>query len=304
MTTEDRHYTPLLERHGLRQGSRPREAWRSVPEEAGHFLREWCDEVLTANFDSLYRTEWEYDSLVLELEGFALAQSLDIELPLGCTINFYEDIAIGASPEPIEIILKTARDDHDVLLDIADYLLVSGLASTDAVASLRHLLAVSYSAWRVKDDASGLALRVSPEEEEAYRDAISPGDETSGYLAAAWDAAWRREQPSAKEAYDGAVNAIEAVLAPIVIPNESKPTLGKIIGELKARHNQGKWDTRFRGTETVQALKGLLYELWQTNGRHAGMPANTLEQAQDAVTIAVAVVALTRRGFLKRVDDS
>ena len=301
MTTEDRHYTPLLERHGLRQGSRPREAWRSVPEEAGHFLREWCDEVLTANFDSLYRTEWEYDSLVLELEGFALAQSLDIELPLGCTINFYEDIAIGASPEPIEIILKTARDDHDVLLDIADYLLVSGLASTDAVASLRHLLAVSYSAWRVKDDASGLALRVSPEEEEAYRDAISPGDETSGYLAAAWDAAWRRNDPNIDEAYRNSVKAIESALKPIVSPDNGVATLGTIAGDINAKPE--KWNTRFRGAETVQALRDLLYELWKTDSRHAGMPPNTLEQAQDAVTIAVAVVALTRRGFLKRVDD-
>ncbi len=172
------------------------------------------------------------------------------------------------------------------------------------MSELESILFEGRSALAVGEPPDHLIERLPRELVEEFEGAIAKDDEISGYLRKAWSAAWRRDNPSAKEAYDAAVKALEAILAPIVIPNESKPTLGKIIGELGAKHNNGKWTTRFRQDETVQTLKALLDELWKSDSRHAGMPPNSLEQAQDAVTIAVAVVALVRRGFLTRVDDS
>ena len=303
MTTGDRLHTPLLERHGLRQQDRPKEAWTNVPDAVSHFLRDWCYEVLTARFDLLYETRHEDDALILKSGGFALAQSLSIELPSSCAIEYDEWMAAVASdPDPLDIILGTADNDNDQLLNVADYLIASGLASTDAVTSLRRLLTGSYSAWQVNHDDSALVLRVLPELRESFRQAISLEDSSAAYLAIAWDAALRRNEPSAVEAYDAAVKAIESILIPIVIPKDPTPTLGKVLRALKARPK--KWNTRFQGEDTVKALTALLDELWTANSRHAGMPSNDLEQAQDAVTIAVAVVALVRRGFLTRVDDS
>ena len=71
------------------------------------------------------------------------------------------------------------------------------------------------------------------------------------------------------------------------------------------RDKPEKWDTRFRGAPTVVALAAMLDEVWQTQVRHhkSEYLANTLEEAQDAVTIAVAVISLCRREFLQRVDD-
>ena len=173
-----------------------------------------------------------------------------------------------------------------------------------AVEELESILFQGRSTLAVGDPPNHLTERLPVELVKEFEGAISKDDATSAYLREAWNAAWRHGYPSSKEAYDAAVKALEAALAPIVIPNESQRTLGKIIGTLRAGDNRGNWDTRFRGTETVQALTMMLDELWQTDSRHAGMPSNSLEQAQDAVTIAVAVVALVRRGFLTRVDDS
>ena len=300
MTTEDRRYTLLLQRHGIRE--RVPALWKSVPSLEGDLLEEWCRQSLRANFNSLYDTYIYHDTYIIREAGVALARNLGVDLPYNCGISYGEDYEI-LTPRPVHIIIETAEGDRDQLLNILDYMLAARLVSESEIEDLRAHLRDGHSAWQVKDDVSGLTLRVPPEEEEAYQDAIGPGDQASEYLINAWDAARRHNQPSAKEAYGDAVNAIEAVLAPIVIPDDPLPSLGKIIPAL--RDKPEKWDTRFRGTETVEALEGLLEELWRTNGsRHAGMPANTLEQAQDAVTIAVAVVALTRRGFLKRVDDS
>lgn len=245
-------------------------------------------------------------------------------LPLG--------VPTPRSPSDLE---ASTRQEPDLLLDMADWLLREGHQAEErekeidsprkriqqrganrtarrtlpsgfsrAVSELESILFEGRSALAVGEPPDHLIERLPRELVEEFEGAIAKDDEISGYLRKAWSAAWRRDNPSAKEAYDAAVKALEAILAPIVIPNESKPTLGKIIGELGAKHNNGKWTTRFRQDETVQTLKALLDELWKSDSRHAGMPPNSLEQAQDAVTIAVAVVALVRRGFLTRVDDS
>ena len=303
MTTEDRRYTPLLQRHGLRE-THVRELW-TIPQGLEYIaLSRWCRKVIGKNLGLLYDWDPDREAGSIQTPGIAIARALNIEMPTwwGLDVDRYGNV--HALNSPTDRIMSIADEDNGQVLDIIDYLLSANLADASHIDELRDHLRDGSSGWQVSHDSSGLVLRVSDEEEESYQHATSVKDSASQYLTSAWDAAWRRNQPSAKEAYGDAVNAIEAVLAPIVIPNESKPTLGKVIGELKAKHNQGTWDTRFRDVETVQALKGLLDELWQTNGRHAGMPPNTLEQAQDAVTIAVAVVALTRRGFLERVDDS
>ena len=205
---------------------------------------------------------------------------------------------------PTERILSTTEEDKDRVLDIIDYLLSSDFTAASRIDELHAHLRDGGSAWRVNQDNSGLTFRLSAEEEQSYRQATSREDSASQHITDASNAAWRYRDPNAKVAYSEAVNALEAILVPIVIPNESKPTLGKVIGELGAKHNKGRWGTRFRREQTVDVLNELLREIWETQYRHTGMPPNSLEQAQDAVTISVAVVALVRRGFLTRLDNS
>ena len=309
MATEEPLYRPLLERSGMR-AAQPREPWLHVPELIAGRLYDWCYTVLRLNFPSLYREDQLIEQLIIQDGGVALAQSLSIDLPAQCWVDYdATDSLTGqypvreAKPNPLDLIMATTAGDNDMLLNIADYLLASDLATADDAARLRAFLLDSRSAWRVDDDAQALALRVPPEEEESYQQAVAAGDAAAQYLSDSWDAVWKRAEPSAQEAYLNAVSAIESILAPHVTPDDPRPSLGKMRAAL--RDKPEKWDTRFGGEKTVEVLASLLDELLAAQVRHGGPQhlANTLEEARDSVTIAVAVVALVRRGFLQRVGE-
>ena len=208
-------------------------------------------------------------------------------------------LALG--PRPMDRLAALVNDKPDMILNITHWLVTEAELPWQPLRELDQILSDGGSAWTADLGTRTLRRRMTRVEEESFRAAVAPADEAAEHLKEAWDAAWRRTDPSAVEAYSAAVKGIEDILTPIVIPKNSEPTLGKIISALKDKPE--KWHTRLRGAETVAALIGMLDEIWKTDSRHAGMPPNSLEQAQDAVTIAVAVVALVRRGFLTRVDD-
>lgn len=192
------------------------------------------------------------------------------------------------------------------LLDMIDWLLQFAnwqYVKYHKLRPLKQLLDEGGTAWQVAPDGKSLIERTLDAEHAAVEIAAQGDDQIAADINAAWNAAWRREEPSAVEAYAAAVKAIEGVLAPIVTPDDPIPSLGKMISAL--RDKPEKWDTRFRGVETVEALAAMLDEMWRSQHRHgggAGAP-NTLDEARDAVSIAVAVVGLCRRGFLERLDE-
>ncbi len=201
---------------------------------------------------------------------------------------------------------KLANRKPNVLLNVADWLLLTSESYSYAPLRIEHLeqmLDEGGSAWRVAPDGKSLIERTLDAEHAAVELAAQGDDQVAADIHTAWSAAWRREEPSAVEAYAAAVKAVEGVLAPIVAPDDPKPSLGKMIPALRGKPE--KWDTRFRGVETVEALADMLDEVWRSQHRHGGgaeLP-NTLDEARDAVSIAVAVVGLCRRGFLERLDE-
>ncbi len=202
--------------------------------------------------------------------------------------------------------LATAIESRpDTLLDIIDWLLRSGTLDDEADATaqqLEQMLLDGGSAWAVAPDLNGLVQRVSAAETADVHMAMSSDDQAAAHIAAAWNAAWRRE-PSPSDAYSAAVKALESVLAPIVTPNDPRPTLGKMIAAM--RDKPEKWATRFRGVETVGALTEIVDEVWRAQYRHGGGQGdpNTLDEARDAVSLAVTLTAMCRRGFLRSLAD-
>ena len=196
--------------------------------------------------------------------------------------------------------------DPSLLLDMVDGLLQLGEFNgrdDPEIVWLEQMLDAGGSAWRVAPDGKSLIQRTLDAEHAAVKLAAQGDDQIAADIHTAWSAAWRREEPSAVEAYAAAVKAVEGVLAPIVTPDDPKPSLGKMIPALRGKPE--KWDTRFRSVETVEALADMLDEVWRSQHRHGGgaeLP-NTLDEARDAVSIAVAVVGLCRRGFLERLDE-
>ena len=241
------------------------------------------------------------------------------------------EVPTPRSPEDLEAL---ARQEPDLLLEMADWLLNDEYSDeqmhmqietvreqmqkyvepvhmqaavspffANAAEDLENILFHGKSAYTVGNPPNHLTKRVPRELVDEFKRTTSTDDAVSAHLRDAWIAAWRLNDPNVVEAYDQAVKALEGVLQPVVSPANRRSTLGTIIRDLRAKPD--KWDTRFRGIETVEALTAMLDELWKTQVRHHKVEylENTLEEAQDAVTIAVAVVSLCRRGFLERLND-
>lgn len=280
MSSEQRPYTPLRARHGMDSRDYATRT-REVESHLRQPLWDWCAQHLFGTY---------YQTVSPGLVSVALRMD-----------------------ECSQSAFANATDkDPNLLLDMVDCLLRFGgfedhdeddIYDEDDIVSLEQMLNAGGSAWRVAPDRKSLIERTLEVESAAVKLAAQGDDQIAADIGTAWNAAWRREDPSAVEAYAAAVNAIEGVLAPIVAPKNARPTLGTIISDL--RDKPEKWDTRFRGVETVEALTVMLDEVWRSQHRHgggAGVP-NTLDEARDAVSIAVAVVGLCRRGFLERFDE-
>ena len=281
MSSENRPFAPLLARHGMDERDYSVRSKDVEPHLKGP-LWNWCGPYI-ASKSSRY-------SYVLNLRGQHMCAALRL------TVSSVSELKTFISRKP------------NMLLNVADWLLQTGESygygyEPLQVEHLEQMLDAGGSAWRVAPDGKSLIERTLDAEHAAVKLAAQGDDQVAADIHTAWSAAWRREEPSAAEAYAAAVKAVEGVLAPIVTPDDPKPSLGKMIPAL--RDKPEKWDTRFRSVETVEALADMLDEVWRSQHRHGGgaeLP-NTLDEARDVVSIAVAVVGLCRRGFLERLDE-
>lgn len=126
------------------------------------------------------------------------------------------------------------------------------------------------------------------------------------YLNRAWAAAWGRS-PDATAAYRDAVRAVEAAAIPIVVPNDRKATLGKVIGELGT--NRDRFSIRLRPqppTDGIEVLLAMMRLLWRSQLDRHGNPdvdqprTVTHQEAQDAVILSATLVQLFASGGVTR----
>ncbi|MDC8993680.1 hypothetical protein PR371_06775 [Mycobacterium marinum] len=96
--------------------------------------------------------------------------------------------------------------------------------------------------WAVASDNQSLAKVVSGTAQATYAGATSVADEAAKELEEAWTNAFGRNgDPS--DAWDHAIKAVEDVLIPETMPNNTKATLGTVLGEL-AGQSSGAVDAR------------------------------------------------------------
>src|SRR5262249_38319802 len=134
---------------------------------------------------------------------------------------------------------------------------------------LDEILDIGGSAWRVADDGKSLERRIDPVAKEAARVAMNPRGASSDELRKAWQAVYGRN-PNPSDAWDHAIKATEAVLIPIVVPSQAKPTLGHVIGQLNS--NGGAWKLVLPGKNhdhDISPLVSMLNLLWPNPDRHA-----------------------------------
>lgn len=151
------------------------------------------------------------------------------------------------------------RDSDVFTLDVVDFL-VSERAKVWRIDELEGLLEVGGSVWEAVRDEQGRRLQ---------RRAIGPvGDvmgeigstsaRTDTHLRIAWSKIMGRD-PDPTGAYREAVRAVEVAAKPVVSPNDSIPTLGKMIQALDDKPE--KWETVLHGG--VSSVTALARDLWK-----------------------------------------
>jgi hypothetical protein len=179
-------------------------------------------------------------------------------------------------------------DSGERLLDVVHVVIQVRPADYERVDALLSDGGSAYAATE-----RGIEDRVDATAQRAFDAAINPRDQASAELSEAWSKAYGRE-PDQSDAWDHSIKAVEAVLRPIVCPNDTKATLGRIIGLLGSTTDP--WKFLLRGQDrdySVDALVDMLKLMWPDPNRHGSAtpePPATFEEARYVVQLAVTIV--------------
>ncbi|GGF13014.1 hypothetical protein GCM10007298_06180 [Williamsia phyllosphaerae] len=199
-------------------------------------------------------------------------------------------------------LLRFAAKSDDDFLDLVDGAL-QVWASKSRAQSLSRVLAAGGSIWTVADDGLSLELAVSDQVQATFVSASSQSDEASIELREAWSNAFGRNgDPS--DAWGHAIKALEDLLIPVVVPQQTKPTLGHVVGQLR---RQGlSWEFVLPGKDgnyDVDPLVGMLELVWPNHDRHGGSGDKQRPSQQEAravTTLAATILQWHREGWVVR----
>lgn len=168
--------------------------------------------------------------------------------------------------------------------------------------SLSRVLAAGGSVWTAAEDGLSLVRVVGDEAQATYDVAVSKADEISAELREAWSNAFGRNgDPS--DAWDHAIKALEDMLIPVVVPNQSKPNLGHVVGQLRGQGEH--WRLVVPGKDqdhSVAPLVGMLDAIYPNHDRHGGGMAPkrrpSEREARAVVTLAATIIQWDRDGWV------
>ena len=194
------------------------------------------------------------------------------------------------------------------MLDVVDYLLAYGL-HVDSKC-LDEMLRDGGSAWKVgmRGSFSGLQHRINEGVESGLQYQIEPDTRAGEKLSEAWTSLYSRE-PNYSEAYSLAVKAVEDVVVPAVIPNDSVGTLGKALKALKDQKGwslkTGSLESSRRGLDAVICMMDWLWK-GQRNRHGGGVNSDQSlleEETVAAVSLATSLIHLFTSGCVVRGDE-
>ena len=211
-------------------------------------------------------------------------------------------VAVGNhAPSAMQALISRAEGDPTFCIDLIDATLDVWTPGANRWGEINGLLASGASVWTVNETRDGLTRVVSDEAQATFDSATSVADEITTEMKEAWANAFGRNgDPS--DAWDHAIKAMEALLIRVVVPNQTKPNLGHVIGEL--RNNGHVWKMILPGKDDdndVAPLVGILSGIWPNTDRHGGGQNTrppTPEEARAVVTLAATVVQWHRDGWV------
>jgi hypothetical protein len=253
--------------------------YEGVPQHLANGLLRWFDDKMRP-----YQHRQINKQKLLELAGFMRAQ-VEPDWP----------------PETVlQQLMAMAKEDEDYFLDLIDGAL-QYVGDRYNAPPLNALLDAGGSVWTVSEDHNSLIGVVTDETQATYEAAIAAADEAASELREAWANAFGRNgDPS--DAWDHAIKAVEDVLIPEMMPNNTKATLGNVLGELTS--NGAHWKMVLPGNNPdhdVSHLVAMLRLLWPNHDRHGGATPKRTPSEQEAravVTLAATIVQWHREGWV------
>lgn len=195
--------------------------------------------------------------------------------------------------------IRARTEETKTQLIVADYLL-SFHSSPEAQVLLETIFHESGSMWTVGQRANrpGLVRRV-PEGVQASVDFTIRNSGHAGVrLAEAWEAVFGLE-PDPSRAYALAVKALEDAAIPVISPNDTAATLGKLNAQIR---NAGNWGLPLPREDeyatTSATLLSMMKMLWAGQAdRHGGNHDPDLAITQEAAEVAVMTAATLVQWF-------
>jgi hypothetical protein len=205
--------------------------------------------------------------------------------------------------------------DEEFALDVVDFALQSTQDGDpywgDAVAGeLNGILSGGNSAWEAVQVGERLSKswrlerRSAAPVREAIEDMGPTSDRARHHLLAARENLAGRDV-DASGAYREAIRAVEAIAKPVILPNDSLATLGKMIGVLKDR--PAKWETTLGSVEDVRRD---METVWKGQRDRHGTDDESVPlsvsagEADAAFCICLALVQLFANGHVRLAEPS
>ncbi len=186
-------------------------------------------------------------------------------------------------PDTYDELMYEFRNNHELLLDAIDHALKypdskvqSGHDAASLIGSYLDDARSVYGVFYLDADEYQLVLRQPPEMTTLIEEVLTKRDRASEHLRQAWSQAFSRDGTDPNSASVTATMAIEAAAKDIIIPDDPKATLGKMISAME--HKPEKWTTDFESSDedSVKTVIGMMKMVWKGHLRH-GDPDQPLD---------------------------
>jgi hypothetical protein len=176
----------------------------------------------------------------------------------------------------------------------------------EGIQAIAEILHSGGSKWMVglRNGLPGLQARVPEGVQDAADAAMAVPGDSGRLLSEAWQAVYGLN-PQPDLGYRKSIDAVEAVVLPLVKAGDDTATLGKAIGQMRA---EGDWKLPFikehKDNPSEKVVLSMMQALWSGHSdRHPGTGTylqSTQEAAEAAVSLAVTLVNLFNSGAVKR----
>jgi hypothetical protein len=196
--------------------------------------------------------------------------------------------------QQVDRFITLGNDNEAFMLDLTEAMLELYGWDHGRANALEVLLQSVNSAYMVNDSRDGLEFRIAPGAKAAVQASIDASRGSAGdHLTSAWNEAYGRK-PDPSKAYTESIKAVEAALAPLVLPQNPKQTLGTMIRDVAAKPSKWRFTLTNGHVSGVDVVLSMMRLLWDgQTSRHGGtIPTRieTLEEARVAVHLAAALV--------------